>query len=199
MKVSTQEKIVAYFLQASEDGANKILCFTTKEDAQRFKNFSNMYMEESGAGNGYGAYWVMRNADIIGVTKTVDIFTFELQNHLLEHMRESIAIARTAGESTGDDINFSVSNTGRAISFQIDNFPERQRPSKGDMFRNLYSYAGAKIEGRVIEDNDDTLKVISCLDEDDDGKPNPSATFIDISSSDVMKINDWKDKHRKEK
>ncbi|NQT49447.1 hypothetical protein HQ571_02005 [Candidatus Kuenenbacteria bacterium] len=196
-QTKVNETIAGYSLQTLEDGQRKVLCFATAEDAIRFKKFSNMYMEESGAGNGYGAYWVFINAEINGVTKIEESFACDLKTNLLNSMRNDIVTARTAGEFSGDDIDISVDKKNGALTFQIGNFPERQRPQKGDMFRSLFSYKGDKTEGRVIEDNGDMLKVIACWDEDDYGDPKPNATFIDISADDTIKINDWKIQFRK--
>ncbi|MCX6745241.1 MAG: hypothetical protein NTX82_07010 [Candidatus Parcubacteria bacterium] len=173
-------------LDCIENGQKKKLCFASIEDAQRFKAFVNTYMEESGAGNGYNAYWVMFDTKIVEVSEIMDDFCTILNNDLIVHMLQAVIHSRTAG----------VGNS-QGIIFNISELPPRQRPAKDDMFRTLYSQgATEKIEGRIIEDNGETFKVINCYDIDDKGKPKKNAKIITIPASHAMKINDWQKEHR---
>ncbi|MFA5188999.1 MAG: hypothetical protein WC460_06600 [Patescibacteria group bacterium] len=172
-------------LKCLENAEEKTLCFASLEDAIRFKSFVNTYMEESGAGNGYDAYWVMSNAKIVQVSEIMDDFCTTLDYNLIAKMLEEIINARTAGNRQG-------------IIFSMSELPARQRPGPGDMIRALFSQgAKEKIEGRVLSDNGDTFEVINYWDEDDNGKPKKSARVITVPASSVMKIDDWKKEYRK--
>lgn len=170
-----------------ENAEKKTLCFASVEDAKRFKNLVNTYMEESGAGNGYGAYWVLFETEIEEVPEIMENFCTELDDNLITKMIQDVIRARTAGNPQG-------------IIFNLPELPKPQRPTRGDMFRTLFSRgANRKIEGRVINDNGDMLDVINCWDDDDNGKPKKDAKIITIPAAWTMKINDWKAELRKKK
>jgi len=180
-------------LEALENADLKYLCFASRDDAERFKAFVNIYMEESGAGNGYGAYWVMFDADVEDVLEGFDT---ELNMYLLNYMMSKVIEARLADSEIAMYPAIEVSmSTG--VIFRVGELPPRKRPTVGDMFRTLYS-AGAesKFEGRVIHDNGDTFEVINCSDEWPSGKLKDNAKIITISVGQVMKVNDWRAKRR---
>ena len=171
-------------LEALENAIKKTLCFRSIEDAERFKSFVNTYMEESGAGNGYGAYWVNFNAKIVQVLEILDSFTTEINDNYIESMMESIIAERLAGL----DQDYKTGG----IIFSVSPLPPRQRPKAGDMFRTLISMgAEKKMEGRVLKDLGDTFEVIGYFDEGEDGKPKVDAKVITIDADKVMKIHDW--------
>lgn len=175
-------------LEALENANKVTLCFATKADAERFKEFANTYMEESGAGNGYDAYWVMFDAQIVQVDVIPHGSITELNTDLVDRMLDDIITARKA----------SADSTSEGIVFDDPRLPPQKRPSSGDMFRALPSKgAKAKLEGRVVKDNGNFLDVIGYFDEDDEGNPKPDADIITISADHVMKINDWKSSMRK--
>lgn len=184
-------KIIAYTLKAFADGRPVILTFETKKDAKKFKRFVNTYMEESGAGNGYGAYWVFLNETPVGVT-TLDDQRAGINTSLLVRMRDAIVEARDSELKP----NLHIEQSNFILRFDHDNFMRRKRPTKGDMFRSLFSYNKGRLEGRVIEDNGETLKVIGYWDEGKDKQPLPNAKLIEIKAADVMKIRDWMAKHQ---
>lgn len=181
-------------LGAIEDGNSKGLFFASMEDAERFKAFCNVYLDESGAGNGYGAYWVYLDSIIIGVTGNPGHST-NIREDLVKYMLDKIVCARTAGEKRGSSVELVMGTSDNGIKFNVGDLPSRLRPGVGDMFRSLRSQGAlSKMDGRVIEDNGDILKVVSCWDENKDGSVKDDAKIIEIETSKVMKINDWKKK-----
>lgn len=183
-------------LKVLENAIKKTLCFASKEDAERFKSFTNIYMEESGAGNGYEAYWVMFNSKIVEVDDALDSYDKRVKKSLLSSMMDSIVGTRTAGKDTSYYPAITV-GLNNGITFNIQELPDKQRPGAGDMFRTLFSQgAETKFEGRVIKDNGDTLEVIDWYSEDDEGNPKVDAETICIEASKVMKIDDWLTRHR---
>lgn len=188
-------------VQAIRDGDyQELLCFETKEEAERFKKFVNTYMEESGAGNGYGAYWVYTNAQILGCDMMPDYAKTQLDTELLESMLASILVARTASKpfACPPVSLITFGGQGKPITFEYGELPPRQRPKVGDMYRGLFPIRNSDVEevahareGRVVADHGATLEVISSWDEGDNGKPKPDAKRVCIPADQVMKINDW--------
>lgn len=168
------------------------LCFVSKEDAERFKQFVNTYMEESGAGNGYdSAYWVLIEADILGCEQIPNFCSTTLNEQLLESMLKNIVFARTAGAEIGENVKINIGEKNGALTFSFDELPPRQKPGVGDMFRGLFSLGAPNMEGRVIRKNGKILTVISCWDEKKDGNPKSDAKYVELNENSVMKINDW--------
>ena len=187
-------------LEALEDGVTKTFCFASKENAKRFRSFTNTYMDESGAGNGYGAYWVYRDAEVIGCDKIPRSAVTEIKPELVRSMLHDILVARTSQRNPDAAVSLTVGTKEGAIAFSFGDLPLRQRPRVGDMFRTMKSLANEAEynvgEGRVVADNGETLDVISSWDEGDDGKPKSDAKIVKVRVGSIMKINDWKREHR---
>lgn len=172
-------------LEALEDGRKVTLCFAVTTNAEEFKSFANTYMEESGAGNGYDAYWVHFDAQIIQTDAIPPNTVTRLKHDLITRMRNAILDARLAGQPQA------------GITFWGQPLPPRQRPTQGDMFRTLLSQgATERIEGRVVADHGDTLDIISLHDEGASGRPLPNATIVTIPAEHAMKIPDWRSARR---
>jgi hypothetical protein len=187
-------------LNVLENGVEKTLCFATKEDAESFKQFVNIYMEESGAGNGYETYWVFANEEIIQVNKLSRNFSTAVNSRLLNSMLKDILFARTADYEHQPEIGVYSTHGNTPIQFKLtDDLPPRQRPKAGDMFRTLWSYKGKYMEGRVLEDRGSNLVVINSIDEEEDGSPKKGSKKYTIRAKDVMKINDWRKQRRETK
>ncbi len=182
-------------LEALEDERLKILCFASKADAQRFKQFCNLYIDESGAGNGYGAYWVYTDTKISRCRKVASRCVIGLDTELIESMLHRILVARTAIGNPQVKVGYVVGIRDGAIFFTIGEFPPRQRPGVGDMYRIPRSALDetnlAESEGRVVKDLGDILEVISCYNEERDGSIKPNAKVVRVKVTSVMKINDW--------
>lgn len=170
-------------LSVLENAREKTLCFASKPDAERFKCFVLTYMEESGAGNGYDAYWVDPEAKIVQTDSVPDGCQIMLNKKYVDTMLARVREARYAGDRSCDE----------AIAFDVPLLPDRKRPTKGETFRSLVSQgASMKIEGRVVNDKGSTLEVICCWDEDERGKPKPGATIFELETCQTMKIPDRK-------
>lgn len=187
-------------LSILENGANKILAFCSRQDAERFRSFVQIYMEESGSRNGYGAYWCFWDAIIIECDDLPEDVVVEIKLNLFKYMLRRILIARTANSQTGLIVSYGISIRNGAILFSMAELPPRQKPQAGDMFRVLITKAdeseAAVYEGRVWRDFGDRLDVFSCWDEAGDGQPLPEAKITQVRTSSVMKINDWKKESR---
>ena len=182
-------------LQCLEDMEEKIFCFCSVADAKRFKKFVNIYMHEHG-GNGYGGYWVYRDAEITEV-KTVPKFSCtELNHNFVNGILRDILIRRTAKHEPEIKVNLTINNISGAIKFKVGKIPPKQRPTIGDMYNVIgktpKSWEHRMNTGRVFEDLCDTLKVYSNWDEQDD-KPEPKSgtIFALIDAKSVMKIEDF--------
>lgn len=183
-------------LEVLEDGHGPLLlCFATKEDAERFKRFSNIYMSESGAGNGYGAYWCYFDSAISEVTEVIRLSKTELRRDLVEDMLSDILRARTAGSQNPPQIDLVFGQKDGAITFNFGELPPHQNPAVGDMMRVFSREATPEEEkigeGRVLDDVGDELEVISVWDEGEDGKPKPGVVRKRVRKSVVMKIYDY--------
>lgn len=182
-------------IEALENGNRKTLCFYSKKDARDFKSFTNTYMDDSGAGNGYNAYWILFDSEIIQCDKIPDNTTTSLRPNLIDRMLEGILIARTTKIEPDVGVGVRIAKKEGTITFSIDELPFRKTPTKDDMFRLIKSQANEDEirvrEGRVLEDLGDTLKVYSYSDEMHNGKPIEGAEIIEVRTASVMKINDW--------
>ncbi len=180
-------------LTAIEDGeTNCTLAFASKKDATAFKKFVNVYMSDSGAGNGYGAYWVYTNEEIVQCDKLPGTAKTSLKLYLLLDMMHSVLTARMASEKHGISVAINIGQERGAITFSTGRLPPRQRPAVGDMFRVIKRTTADEAEvheGRVVEDCGETLKVKSYWDY--------IKTIFTVNTKNVMKINDWIKEHRR--
>ncbi len=189
-------------IEAIEDGKTIQLCFASKADAKRFKKFTTMYMLESGAGNGYGAYWVWTDSAIVQCDVIPEFASTILRFDLIEYMLCKVLVARTADKKTDVSVDLIVGKKDNAVVFFVGKLPPRQKPRAGDMFRLIdrtKMSADSITEGRVLKDLGDTLEVMSWGDEDKHGNKKADARIVTIKASQVMKINDWKSEHRKQR
>ncbi len=177
-----------------KDDSYETLCFLSKADAQRFRRFVRTYIDESGAGNGYGAYWIVD--DEIDQRRVPPAGSKAALDHdRLKTMLFSILRARTAKNPPDVEVALKAWTVGRAVAFTFGMLPPRQRPGVGDMFRVIRgsrpSDEEAKVgEGRVVADRGKTFEVVSCWD-DENGKIKPGAKRVTVRASKVMKIDDW--------
>jgi hypothetical protein len=187
-------------VEVRKNNSFETLCFRSKEDAQRFQAFVEAYMRESGAGNGYGAYWIF-NRDVGfherppgGSVSTIDAAR-------VGRMLWRILQARTCVDEPEMSSPRRATSEDGGILFDVGEFPPRQRPAIGDMFRavgpGLNEQERDVGEGRVLADLGDWFEVVSCGDEEDDGNIKPGAKRVSVRADKVMKINDWKRKNRR--
>ena len=110
-------------LEALEDGVRKIFFFASAEDARRFREFIDSYMLESGAGNGYGAYWVSLDAPIVECRSILSSGTVSLRQDYVQHMLAGIVAARTGDRRATFQGTFLVGTERGAIAFRCDGLP----------------------------------------------------------------------------
>jgi hypothetical protein len=180
----------------------KLLCFVTVSDAKRFKEFCDIYWDEGGCGNGYGAY-VCSDDEITEVKKVPTFASIEIQNDLIESMSENICEARLVDQNSIPGFTLGTKNGAITFNFEFNKLPPQQRPTKGDMFRIPKSRLNKELEeveeGRVIEDRGEKLLVISSWDEGDNGLPSKNAKQVEIDAKKTMKISDWLSENRRKK
>ena len=189
-----------YILKVLVDMRPERLCFKSKKDAQAFCLFAQTYYDDSGAGNGYGAYWVdLKRKPHWRPFVPANAIT-ELDVRLVGGMLWSILSARLATEKP-EPIAYACGVKDGCITFSVDQLPPRQKPSVGDMYRIPRSMMRADhaelewAEGRVVSENEQAglFTVRSIHHENPDGtlkKDRPMMLFA-IQSSRVMKIHDW--------
>ncbi len=191
-------------IHVRKDDSFETICFRSENDAKRFQHFVLAYMRESGAGNGYGAYWIF-DLDI-GLYKNIPSgSTARLDAERLQSMLRSILQARTAVDdpaAAGVSVPLTTEG-GESIRFELGALPPRQRPTVGDMFRVVSTEADAEErrvgEGRVLMDLDNVFTVIDSWDEKDGGAFKADATWYRVRADRVMKISDWKKQRRGDK
>lgn len=188
-------------VRTRKDDSMEDLLFNSVESAQNFVDFVILYQHESGAGNGYGAYWVFENK-IEQTDGNSDRFTRELDSRRIDRMIRSIAHARSGGSGIVTIPSMTYGVEDGAIAFQLWGFDDRQKPGAGDMYRIVeYNETtvgllndGASKEGRVLEVIGDSIQ--GYLGEDDEGNRLESAKVHTIPLDSVMKIPDWLAEHR---
>ena len=186
------------YLDIAADGRKETLRFASKKDAERFTEFVKVYVDDSGAGNGYGAYWVWLDANPYWRPFIVAKSINEINPDFVSSMLHSIVCARTAS-SNSPTIKWSWEKTDGGIIFEMEELPARQRPAVGDMYRiprskmsaDYYDELGYS-EGRVLAEKDDIFTLRACHNEEPStGKWCGEEVVHTISADRVMKINDW--------
>lgn len=182
-------------VQVRMDDSMQNLCFCDRESADRFVEFVKVYMNESGAGNGYGAYWIFDDAVGMYERPSADAVK-ELESDRLHGMLDAILKARTAEDRPSLSVDLLIGTRNGAIALEIGELPPAQRPTIGDMCRvigkDLNEVERKLGDGRVVRDLGDTLEVVSSWDTEHDGRVSPDATYLVVRTKNVMKINDWK-------
>ena len=186
-----------FYLDIVADGRNQTLCFASKKDAVDFSEFTKIYVDDSGAGNGYGAYWLWLDAQPYYRPYRKQNSVCLLNLKLVSAMLWSILSARLA-ISNPATIGFSQGSTGEAVTFSVDSLPPRLRPSVGDMYRIPRSKMSPDLsesgysEGRIMAENNETFILRSCSSEEPSrGNWRGDQKTYMIACDRVMKINDW--------
>lgn len=197
---------MSWNLRVVEDAETlRCLKFASEEDAQRFVAFVETYFNESGCGNGYGAYWpdLLPGKPQIAKSWIGIAFSFlwnRIDESLIDSMLYHILMVRLA-DNYPDTSKFAwdLEYTIFGIKFNMPDFPPTQRPKVGDMYRIPRSQFGdddevfGYKEGRVIEEVGDKLKVIPWSEINTKGyKP------FEIEASRAIKINNWPQKYKYE-
>lgn len=187
-------------VEVRKDDSIEIMMFVSAESAQSFVNFAHTYALESGAGNGYGAYWVFHHPPESGVT--TGVLVTKLDEERILKMARSIAFARSGGSGVITMPAFTIGSENEEIVFNVWGFDLGNLPEAGDMYRLTNPYllpegVQPSREGRVLEVVGEDIRVIGCHEEKSDGTPKDGANSLTIPRQATMKIPDWLTKHRK--
>ena len=169
------------------------LCFSNKKSAENFLTLVNTYEDDSGAGNGYSAYWP--NYDKRKIQSRFwrpPESVAKLDTVMVKEMLWSIYSARAAASPEDMEKKFFISCTCLAIAFSLEELPPRIRPTAGDMYRvpRSLSTDGTGSEGRVIEDIGGLLRVVPCWYWGREGFRHDVKTLY-VKTSSAMKTYDW--------
>ncbi len=148
-------------LRVLEDMNEKVLVFRSYADAKKFSLFLKIYEDESGAGNGYGAYWSHRfyvpgsrflpftngiylDSEPIPVFSADEKEVEKINADFIRDMACAILSVRFADEPCEALKKFAkrISNSvkqaaDKGITFllNVEDLPDAQRPAVGDMYR----------------------------------------------------------------
>ena len=132
-----------WILNVLEDAHPVKICFSDRRSAEDFSLLINTYEDDSGAGNGYSAYWPdYKKRKILPHFWRPAESTAEIDVGHVRWMLWSIYAAHAA-ELPGDaDDLFSVATAGDALAFSLKELPPRVRPVVGEMYRIPRSLSG---------------------------------------------------------
>lgn len=147
-------------LKVLKDMKERVLVFRSYTDAKKFSEFIKVYMDETGSGNGYGAYWPHRfyipGSRLLPFTngiyldsEPIPIFSADereagkINTDFIRDMACAILLVRFPGgcsealKKFAKRISDSVKQTDKGIIFLLDvgDLPSSQRPEVGDMYR----------------------------------------------------------------
>lgn len=172
------------------------LLFKTVKDAKQFKDFVHTYMWESGAGNGYGAYWIYMDEDIHVVKGYSEKFSLKLNIDYLMKMIRRIVLARNAGETEVVTFRLRYGESLTGISFKVDNLPPRRRPEVNGLCRIIDSsvfpedlYMASAV---VLEDRGDLFVVTDSMQSKSTEMGFAELRTYEVPASAVMKIKDFR-------
>lgn len=179
-----------------EDARPVYLLFEDKEQAQSFVDFTHLYIQESGAGNCYGAYWHSSDEAIVGTDAPIPTSQSFLKRDLIESMTRSVWRKRLAlpdiqlrdkeNEYQSCLPQFGVSEGAITFSFDKNNFPPRLQPNTEDLVTIVDNPDFDRVIARVRKIKNGVVALKKCaysqLEED-----------IQLPLTNVMKIYDFLD------
>ncbi len=190
-----------YILEVLYDVDDKInLCFFDLKSAREFRDFVFVYMDETGAKDGSGAYWLTEDRKIkiypFSLLFPKKTFAF-LCGIALEHMLNEILKVRMATNNPACTIRtnfYTHKKRGNScILFSLsEKLPAQQIPQVGDMYRvpksrgHMVSNEEER-EGRVVGKS--CFNLLKVIDVKDELKRRCKIRYIPRQS--VIKINDW--------
>jgi hypothetical protein len=191
IKTKQKKEAVMYAIMQVKYNMKLInLCFCSVEDAKRFKNFVDIYIDDTGAGNGYGAYWMFDIKIKRRPWLSKSAITC-LNEDFIKNMLFRILSVRRAEKHPEMDISCFGWKLKGAIKFSMGKIPPRLTPKKGDMYRIPRSLGGEnmleKAEGVIIEECGEIFRTIAWYDYAS-GKAKPNAKIHEVKSNQVMKI-----------
>ena len=174
-------------VQVLENANPKELCFVEEKDAKAFCDFISTYITESGAGNGYGAYW-HHDGEIRYVKRLVG--SSKIDADLIKSMAASICDARTASSQKNGrrkNIEYApeIGERDGAITFMFDpmSLPPRLEPVAGDLVRIVDLPDFDRQIARVVRIAGVTVELKSC--------PYGIKKGVTLPLANVMKIEDF--------
>lgn len=190
---------------ATFDAHTHSYVFASHEDAQRFGEFCQIYMLDSGAGNGYGGVWVS-NPETVEVdsikTGWRPLFD-ERERGIIDGSARCIVHARSLGSDDGD---YSLSiGTGPKGGITFDYvFPERQPVVVWGMyrFRSLGERSEARrlnvpTEGLVIAEEGEQVLVACNYSVDKGVFSDRTRNFAWVRREALFQIDNWMANYRK--
>lgn len=186
--------IMNYAVLARKDDTMELLAFGSMDSVCSFIKFVVTYQRESGAGNGYGAYWIFDDK-VVQVDPADDRLVRSLERDRIISMAYDIAYARSGGSGivTVPAITYGTKDDG--IIFQVWGFDQGSTPNPGDMCRVikpelLPTDKLRSRDGRVTDIFVDQARVLDCADEGSEGPKNKAEPYL-IPLEALMKIPDW--------
>lgn len=183
-----------FALLARKDDSMELLAFGSIESAEGFVEFVATYQRESGAGNGYGAYWIFDDK-VIEVDPTDKRLVRSLEYDRILTMARDIAKARSGGRGVITMPAITYGTEDGAIVFQVWGFDLGSTPGPGDMYRvikpELLPAGACSREGRVVEIVGDSARVLDCLKDGKSEEPPADDDLLTIPLKALMKIPDW--------
>lgn len=190
-------------VRVRKDDTFEFIGFASREDAQRFIAFVKQYQTESGAGNGYGAYWVF-NDEITDAPPFGDGTTDELEFARIVQMAMAISRARAVNERTVSIPSIRYDHDeDDGIIFEVGNFLPHGLPAVGEMYRLIKrddpEVSDVPSEGRVMTLTGEEAEVVGWDDESDDGVIADTAQRHRVPLTAIMRIPDWRKRSRERK
>lgn len=178
------------FVKVLEDAREADLIFADKSHAEHFTRFVHTYIAESGAGNGYGAYWHFGDVPTVGVDTKIG--KGELRADLIRDMAIGICDARKAHPHAWEDGIYklpeyipSFASVNGLILFHFDpnKLPPRLTPEIEDLVRIVDNPAYDRVIARVKEVRAENMILKPC--------PYGIKESVKLPTMNVMKIHDF--------
>ncbi|MBT4722332.1 hypothetical protein HN958_00725 [Candidatus Falkowbacteria bacterium] len=163
--MSDQPKTQIAHLRVIEKGNVTVLAFASQNDAETFRNFVLLYMEETGTINMNDGYWLDVFSKVFMLDHLLPNSDTQLDEDLIQTMIKSIIENRLAGGKTKLTAFFALYAEGDLITFSMPQFPPRLTPEIGDSCRAFSpSYLVGNGAVYYVEVCGESLTVVSTED-----------------------------------
>ena len=157
-----------YMIEALENSRPIDFVFADRQQAQDFIDFVLMYVGESGAGNGYDAYWMI-STQICQVDNIANSMKGFLNSDLIKNMALAICDARMARDHMSDEVTepeympqLGYQDGLITFVFDADQLPPRLEPQAGDLARIIDRQHPQRGVARVKAVGGDLVTLIPC-------------------------------------
>jgi hypothetical protein len=179
-------------LRVLEKGNVTVLVFASKNDAETFRNFVLLYMEEAGTVNIDEGYWLDVFSTVFMLDHVLPNSDTKLDEELIQTMMKAIIENRLAGGMTKLTAFFALYAEGDLITFSMPPFPLRLTPGVGDSCRAFHpSYlVGSGSVYYVCAEDRDNLIVVNIADKHfhyPDGREAAQDQSTDLQSPQIGK------------